>query len=344
MPNHVTNRLKIQADGDKIKEILSALQDDEAGIGSLDFNKIILMPEALNIIDGSQTEKGLKMFHGFLLASKTHSDAGLEHQEAMEKHLAKYQKMRENDPETWELGKKAYNNIVNYGHQSWYNWSIANWGTKWNSYGYKNFPKYNGGDEIRFLTAWSAPHPILKKLSEMFPDVTVKHKWADEDIGANCGERTYFGGEIVDEYYPDYGVSSYDFAAEVLEEDLAERGLFLNQSGDKYVYVDDEEYELIELLDKPMLFSNSRIFESDLPQGLYCYNFRESDSGGFAALEPKVAVNHGGTVITNEPIDFGKVGYIALDEDSVPNFTGDTLTIGAYLRGELEQDGGMKLG
>lgn len=254
MPNHITNRIKIQADAGRIKEILSAVQDDKIGISSLDFNKIIPMPESLDITEGSQTEKGLKMYRDFLAASKVFSAAAPENQEAAKKHLEKYLRMQENDPETWDLGEKAYNNIVNYGHQSWYNWCISNWGTKWGSYGYDNFPDYDGGDEIRFLTAWSAPHPILKKLSEMFPDVTINHKWADEDIGLNCGEHVYVDGKITDEYFPDYGVDSYNFAAEVLEEDLAERGLYLNQSGDKYVYADDEEYELIELLETEMLF------------------------------------------------------------------------------------------
>ena len=34
-----------------------------------------------------------------------------------------------------------------------------------------------------------------------------------------------------------------------------------------------------------------------------------------ATLEPKVKVNFGGTLITDEPIDFGERGYIDLKEE-----------------------------
>lgn len=57
-------------------------------------------------------------------------------------------------------------------------------------------PDYGSADALTFQTAWAGPHPILQRLSEMFPDIAFRHRWADEDIGANCGERCYFGGEM----------------------------------------------------------------------------------------------------------------------------------------------------
>ena len=36
-----------------------------------------------------------------------------------------------------------------------------------------------------------------------------------------------------------------------------------------------------------------------------------------ATLEPKVKVNYGGTLITDEPIDFGEKGYIDLKEEPI---------------------------
>lgn len=82
-----------------------------------------------------------------------------------------------------------------YGKKNWYDWSCWNWGTKWNSYG-NSFD----GHTLTFQTAWSAPHPVIEKLSEMYPDVTISHRWADEDLGCNCGERDYRNGEITHEY------------------------------------------------------------------------------------------------------------------------------------------------
>ncbi len=52
-------------------------------------------------------------------------------------------------------------------------------------------------------------------------------------------------------------------------------------------YEQDESYELIEILDKPALFSNGRISESELPEGLYKYDLRSGDETDFVTLEKK---------------------------------------------------------
>ena len=44
-------------------------------------------------------------------------------------------------------------------------------------------------------------------------------------------------------------------------------------------------------------------------------------------VEKYVAVNHAGTVILKEPLDFGDRDYIPLDEDSSPNFTGEEMDL-----------------
>lgn len=51
MPNNITNIIKIDAADSRIKQILEEIKDDEIGIGSIDFNKIIPMPD--NIFKGN---------------------------------------------------------------------------------------------------------------------------------------------------------------------------------------------------------------------------------------------------------------------------------------------------
>ena len=53
MPNHVRNIITFDCGEDKLKEILERIQNDEFGIGSIDFNKLIPMPESLNMTSGS---------------------------------------------------------------------------------------------------------------------------------------------------------------------------------------------------------------------------------------------------------------------------------------------------
>ena len=66
MPNHVANHISLQGDPEKIRSMLEAIQSDELGVGSVDFNKIIPMPKSLNIEAGSRTDRGLKAYRNFI--------------------------------------------------------------------------------------------------------------------------------------------------------------------------------------------------------------------------------------------------------------------------------------
>lgn len=111
----------------------------------------------------------------------------------------------------------------------------------------------------------------------------------------------------------------------------------------------DEKLDVIEVLDRRALFSNGRLLPEEIPEGLYAYDLRESDDGGrFISIEPKVGVNHGGTVLMKEMLDFGESGYIPLDEDSDPNFLGYTMTPQEFTGEEQTEEenqefGGMQL-
>ena len=68
----------------------------------------------------------------------------------------------------------------------------------------------------------------------------------------------------------------------------------------------EEELDVIEVLDHRALFSNGRIKPEQIPEGLHAYDLRHSDDGGrFCSIEPKVGVNHGGTVLMRDVLDFG---------------------------------------
>ena len=202
MPNHVTNRITFEGQEERILAMLEAVKSDKYGRGSIDFNKLIPRPSELDIEAGSSTDAGLKAYKGFVevykLKGKVTKKELLTIPEEKEKIFLDMRKdIRQKD---WELGRVAYRNLLKYGAPTWYEWSITNWGTKWNAYGYEEGTDYSACDELTFQTAWSAPHPILRKLSEMFPEIVFKHRWADEDIGMNCGERNYLGGEKIDEF------------------------------------------------------------------------------------------------------------------------------------------------
>ena len=342
MPNHVENHISLQGDPAQIRTMLKAIQSDEYGIGSVDFNKIIPIPKSLDIEAGSRTDRGLKAYRDFIevyTAGRSADDAltVLENipAESEETFLRQRTDIKHDE---WELGKTAWNNIRQYGAPTWYDWCVANWGTKWNAYGYDKYGvDYQKGDSLCFQTAWSAPHPILQRLSEIYPDVRIEHMWADEDLGCNCGRRIYFDGEMIDEYIPQ-GMQATDFALDLWDYDPSDLDLVKNSTETSYLNVEMEEYQLIELFDKPALFTNERLTASDIPQGLYCYHLRQDDDGNcFCTVEEKVAVNHGGSVVTKEPLALGSEKYIAFNDETYPNFLGESITIGQFMRGEFDQ-------
>ena len=243
MPNHVTNRITFEGQEERILAMLEAVKSDKYGRGSIDFNKLIPRSPELNIEAGSSTDMGLKEYKGFVeiykLKGKVTKKELLTIPEEKEKiFLGMRKDISEKD---WELGRAAYRNLLKYGAPTWYEWGIKNWGTKWNAYGYQDGEDYSKAKELRFNTAWSAPHPILKKLSQMYPDIAITHEWADEDIGMNCGRRQYLDGEIIEQYMPNRGREAKEFTAKVKEIDLQDYGFVLNEDGTDYVHLPQTE-------------------------------------------------------------------------------------------------------
>lgn len=354
MSNNVKNIIALNGDKKKIHEMFETIKNDDYGLGTVDFNEITPMPQSLEIESGGMTDSGLKLYKEFIaecLFDRKETDVSKISADDLAKSEKRFLEQRADiETDKWELGKTAWNNIQNYGFPTWYEWSINNWGTKWNAYGYSEDVDYSENENLHFQTAWSAPHPILMKLSVMYPDISFSHEWADEDIGANCGRRIYRGGECTESYYPESEKDSIKFSCRVWNCEPEEIDLVLNKTENGYVNIEMDSYDLISLFGKPALFTNERLTDADIPKGLYCYHIREGNNGEFAAIEPKVKINHAGSVITDEPIDFGEQGYISFTEDTESNFIDDDLTFGEYMRGEFdqsegesEQTGGMQL-
>ena len=102
----------------------------------------------------------------------------------------------------------------------------------------------------------------------------------------------------------------------------------------KIQIANDEQYQEIELFDKPGLFSNGRIARDTLPEGVYCYDLRGSDydPGDPIYVEDRVGVNHAGSVILAEPLDLSKEGYLRLTEEEGLNFVGGFSTLAQFLQ------------
>ena len=193
MPNHCTNIVKAP------KEVLEDLFDGK----KVTFEKLIPMPKTLMITQGSITENAIvyamsrkepeeffrlknvmentKHYYYENLWKEYKDKFSVENIKEIEKAEKRYVPAEEErilGIRTLEqFGNLCLDNISKYGAVSWYDWSVENWGTKWDAYKSSGIP--NDG-KLRFLTAWSEPIPIIKKLFEKYSKMKIEWEYIGE--------------------------------------------------------------------------------------------------------------------------------------------------------------------
>lgn len=188
MPNHVTNRVVVTGPSAAIAAFRAAflvedVESDEDGkehpFTRFDFNRIIPRPTILE-----QTESGSSVSAGLLVLGRPEimddgfgipsldaeiarylsfpwvKDAGVTDYEGLKTLLT------ERDPACIAKAEIAIRAHEECGHASWYSWSIANWGTKWNAYSFEVIDECEDRFEFRFDTAWSPPEPVFAALAD----------------------------------------------------------------------------------------------------------------------------------------------------------------------------------
>lgn len=190
MPNWVEIELTISgddADLEAFKKGVAGLPEENEGKSSpFTFQRIIPMPKELNITSGSDGSIGMAALTGEGLSSVLDSPwvakEGIKSQEDLVAFLSK------SSPKTLELAQKYLDNRKLFGHSTWYEWCNANWQTKWDACRPSLTSEREGTLTLRFETAWSFPEPVMAKLAEMYPRLTMQGT-VDEEGG-------YFYGEI----------------------------------------------------------------------------------------------------------------------------------------------------
>ena len=176
MPNHITNILTFEGNSEQVHAILDQIKNEERGIGSIDFNKIIPMPESLNIEAGSRTDDAL--FVCMTALNPAVPDMGIpklssEEYQKLEIVVSQSKGAQFMKPDVQRIsrirkytslsdaiatGQVVISNLLQYGYGDWYDWCSRNWGTKWNAYG---MHVNQESQSIRFLTAWDMPAPVM---------------------------------------------------------------------------------------------------------------------------------------------------------------------------------------
>jgi len=166
----------------------------------VDFNFIIPMPTELEETEsGGFSHIGHPAWYGDasrILEYPWVKEAGVTSQEELQEFLLK------KDPQYKEAADRCQANIEAHGFASWYEWSIHNWGTKWNG-GQASFDRQPEQLDITFMTAWSPPEPVILAMSQRFPSLEFELRFYE--LGAAYqGLQRCRGGELLEEWTSEY--------------------------------------------------------------------------------------------------------------------------------------------
>ena len=197
MPNWCSNDLYVYGKGRT--EIVEAIAGE--GDAVIDFEKIVPMPEALRDTSHGSREAEAKIINGMndgsdMLGWSWIKKRGIENVEQLKAYLLG------KCPELVELGEKLVKLQAEFGCTNWYDWSVENWGTKWNaSVGTRE--ERRTSFLLTFDTAWSPPTPIVKALSEKYPNNKFSLRYYEGGMGYK-GHFAMKGGKIVADEYGKY--------------------------------------------------------------------------------------------------------------------------------------------
>ena len=237
MPNYVMNRLKFAGSidvGHFKRRFFSVYPDGEE---YFDFGKIKQMPESIkNTVSGGLQDETIYVYKNCTCADEVPKyilermipwtvDDDSSYDCMIPLLSEKSQNIIESskkftDGETfspneryqilYDMGKVYVTNTEKYGYPTWYEWCIANWGTKWPGDD-THFDDTTG--ELVFKTAWNAPIPIYTELNKLGYRFTVK--FADEAIGYNCGKIIAVDDTCVVSYLNDGSKEAIELGNEI---------------------------------------------------------------------------------------------------------------------------------
>lgn len=168
MPNWTQNRITFKGNPERILElkqhILIVDEDEDSGY-SFDFNRVIPMPEVIkNTIADNHSDSLMKWFTD-----------NIEKEDFIcyETYCMWFNEQEHKHTEI--LTQERFDTLglcfVKYGSIDWYQWSVKNWGCKWNSSETRILTDEPNELSIGFQTPWNEPTGVLSKLNELYGDL-----------------------------------------------------------------------------------------------------------------------------------------------------------------------------
>lgn len=238
MPNNIQNVLFVKSTTrEELDSFLNAIKGEDEVI---DFNTIVPMPQEIKNTESSTSADNALAYY-LKKANK-------------EDEFKSYNKFRfprffndnienlseQEKDELFKVGERYFNIAKTYGYLNWYDWSLGNWGTKWNAYESCMNEPTETSVTLYFQTAWSGVPMLVSMLVEKFPNLSFEYKFADEDRGYNCGVGQGNNGEFEFDYLEGGTDSSYETYRECWGFDETE--FFKGKDGSWY-FIDEYEEE-----------------------------------------------------------------------------------------------------
>jgi hypothetical protein len=189
MPNHTANNFTVTGPVADVKRFLKQAAGTDK---ELSFNSLIPLPTVLRNVS---------------------SPVRIQPQEEINATWDEWYKRKdEGKLEKWELQDRpmglgitqdTYNTLIKeYGVSNWYDWSVLNWGTKWDCYDVREWSIAVADEEmtatIYYETAWSPATQLWLTVSQQYPTLTFFHEYADEG-GGFLGDETIHNGTVIEE-------------------------------------------------------------------------------------------------------------------------------------------------
>lgn len=198
MPNWVTTTLSVEGPPARVDEFKFVHIVPERDEKYFDFNTVVPQPACLEgIVAGSLTSMAAEAITGKdltqLVAERNPTDdhaqmAAAYHVAMRDRVKTAIPQLKGQDPERLsnltvtelEAGMLALKAIEECGYPTWYEWSVAKWGTKWNCGDFRVVSDEPGLYVCRFDTAWSTPVPVFEELAKMHPTLQFTTDSYDE--------------------------------------------------------------------------------------------------------------------------------------------------------------------
>ena len=235
MPNHIQNILYVESNTkEELDLFLNAINGEDEVI---DFNSIVPMPKEIKETESSTNADNALAYYLKITNKEDELKSINKFRYPTFFPQDKLDKLSEQErTDLFNVGERYFNIFKTYGYLNWYDWSLGNWGTKWNAYETSMSSPTETSVSIYFQTAWSGVPMLIEMLVQKFPNLSFEYKFADEDRGHNCGQGNGSNGEFEFTYFDDGSDEAYE------QYRYDESEFFKAENGEWY-FIDEYEEE-----------------------------------------------------------------------------------------------------